>query len=948
MHLHKFNLPTESLPDSPRRCSISSSPIPNGIQGNISTAIKKSFTAFLALGAFLLSPSPLASLPGRYLRFERLLPETGGAAVTGISSILQDREGYLWFGTIAGLARYDGYRLLFYSPQSGPAKADPSRSTVIYPAIEDSRGDIWIGTDGHGLFRFDKDKEAFVQYRHDPANPASLSGDIVLAIQEDKSGDLWIGTRLHGLNRFDRETETFSRVPMSPDAGAVWDLLVDRQGFLWVGTQEGGLSRLNPASGDMANFRFVPNDPRSLGSNTIWSIFQDRRGTIWVGTRGGGLNQFIPEKEEFIRFTGDEAHPQDLVSPAITAIAEDGEGRLWIGTSWSGLRIWDRRTGEYVIIKHDSQDADSVGDDNITSILKDASGIMWVGTARGGISKCLTGQVKFAHYKHNRNDPRSISRNEVRSLWKSDSGKLWVGFDEGLDEIDERTGQVRRFGNDPSDSGSLSPGAVQALYQDREGRVWVGMNEYGLDCLDPRTGRFEHFLSDPGNPSTLSHNRIHSIRPDRANPGVLWIGTHQGLNRLDTRTRQFTRYLYNATDAASLSGNIVTAIFESRSGSLWVGTHWGLNRMDRSTGKFERHIGDIGAPFGTGPNDNIINCIHEDGAGILWLGTNSGLNRFDPIRNTWNSYVTKDGLPGAVVCGILEDESGLLWVSTDRGLARFAPQAETFVAFGIHDGIQGNQFHTGACFRSADGRMFFGGVNGFNVFRPEEVRPNRFIPPLVWTAFYRNGQEVKLGNPFSRPRSLKLSSRFDVYAFEFAALCFVKPSLNRFAYKLEPRDQEWISLGPANTVAVSRLKPGNYRLHVKGSNPDGIWNENGFEIGIQLVRPFWRTTWFAFLALLFVASGVAIVVRMWMKLKSAFTVVGERADSLIASYELTAREQEILRLILQGASNKDIERKLFISASTVRNHIYNIYQKLRVGSRLELINLIGKDAQKKT
>jgi DNA-binding CsgD family transcriptional regulator len=243
--------------------------------------------------------------------------------------------------------------------------------------------------------------------------------------------------------------------------------------------------------------------------------------------------------------------------------------------------------------------------------------------------------------------------------------------------------------------------------------------------------------------------------------------------------------------------------------------------------------------------------------------------------------------------------------------------------------------------------MFFGGVNGFNAFRPEEVRENLFIPPLIWTAFYRNGQEVKLGSPVLRSQPLKLSSGFDVYAFEFASLCYIMPALNRLAYKLEPRDREWISLGQANTVTFSRLKPGEYRLHVKGSNPDGVWNEGGIEMGIQLVPPFWRTTWFAVLALLFVASGVAIVVRMWMKLRSAFTVVGDRADTVIESYELTAREQEILRLVLQGASNKDIERKLFISASTVRNHIYNIYQKLGVKNRLELINLIGKDAQKK-
>jgi ligand-binding sensor domain-containing protein/DNA-binding CsgD family transcriptional regulator len=697
----------------------------------------------------------------------------------------------------------------------------------------------------------------------------------------------------------------------------------------------------------MTNFRFVLDDPGSLGSNTVWSIFEDRQGRVWVGTRGGGLNQFVPGREGFIRFAGDATHPRDLVSPAITAIAEDGEGRLWIGTSWDGLRVWDPETGEYLVIKHDSQDADSLADDNITSILRDASGMMWVGTTRGGISTCLAGQVKFLHYKHNRYDPDGLSRNEVHSLWMSDSGRLWVGLEEGLDEIDERTGRVRRFRHDPADAASLSPGAVLALCLDRDGRVWAGTDDRGLDCLDPRSGRFEHYLSDPKNPASLSNNRVYAIWPDRTDPATLWIGTHQGLNRLDTRTRRISRYLHDPSDGTSLSGNIVTAIFEGRSGSLWVGTHSGLNRLEKPTGKSERYISDIKAPPGSGPNDNIINCIHEDGGGNLWVGTDNGLNRLDQKVDKWEYFTANDGLPGAVVCGILEDETGRLWVSTDRGLARFDARTNKFTAFGLHDGIQGNKFNVGACFRGDDGRLFFGGVNGFNVFRPGEVKENPFVPPLAWTGFYRNGQTAEIPNRFASPEPLRLSSTSDVHVFEFAALCYFSPSLNRFAYMLEPRDKEWVPLGAENSVTLSRLKPGDYRLRVKGSNPDGVWNEKGLEIGIELVPPFWRTTWFAVLVFLFVASGAAIVLRMWMRLRSAFMVVGDRADGIIEGYGLTAREQEILRLILRGESNKEIEKKLFISASTVRNHISNIYQKLGVKNRLELINLIGKDAQRK-
>jgi len=883
--------------------------------------------------------------PGRYFRFDHLVPEFRGKTAAAITSVFQDKEGFLWFGTNMGLARYDGYHFVFFSPKSGPDAF--SSSVVVFPVIEDSAGDIWIGTDGEGLLEFDKNQETFRQYRHSPSDPKSLSGDIVLSIQEDRQGDLWVGTRLTGLNRFDKSAGTFSRFPLNPAAETVWDLLVDRRGFLWIGTQEEGLFKLDPDKGEIVNYRFILENPRSLGSNTVWTIFEDRQGTIWIGTKGGGLNQYNPEGDDFVRFYGDRDHARDLASNTITAITEDQAGRLWMGTSSNGLRIWDRKIGEYIVYRHDPQDPESLSDDNVTFIHQDTSGMMWAGTTRGGVNKSVADQAKFHHFKNNPNNSMSLSHNDVLSLWMSRSGSLWVGLKNGLDRVDEKSGVTARFLSEPSNSNSLGDNCVQAIVEDREGKIWFGTDAGGLDCLDPRTGVFTHYRNDPKNSSSLSNNRVYALWPEKGDPNILWIGTHHGLNRFDIRLRQFTDFLHEPADLSSLSGNIVTAIHEDRSGFLWVGTRSGLNRMERATGKCERYISDIKNPPGKSINDNIINCIHEDGRGFLWIGTNSGLNRLDRRKNEWRYYDSKEGLPGGVVCGVLEDESGFLWVSTNRGLAKFDLQSEVFVNYGIHDGIQGDQFNPRACFKEPRGRMFFGGINGYNAFHPEAIKKNPFIPPIAWTALTRNGQEVKIGNPFSRPRSLKLSSRFDVYAFEFAALCFDTPSLNQFAYKLEPRDQEWILLGPANTVTVSRIKPGEYRLHVKGSNPDGVWNENGFEIGLQLVPPFWRTTWFAVLALLFVASGVATVVRMWLKLKSAFMVAGDRADSLIDSYGLTAREQEILRLILQGASNKDIERKLFISASTVRNHVYNIYQKLGVRNRLELINRIGQDARTK-
>jgi len=898
--------------------------------------------ARLFLGGLCLLALPPSAFAGPFLRFERLLPEFRGATVPGVSSILQGREGFLWFGTNFGLARYDGYRFDFFSPSADPGKTSPP--AVVYPIFQDGAGDIWIGTAGQGLFKFDRDREAFQRFPYDPAGGPGSGAGIVLAIQEDRKGDLWVGTRVDGLLRLDRSTRIFTRIELSPDAGAVWDLLVDRDGFLWIGTEKSGLFRRDPATDETINFRAAPGRPDSLGNDAVWTLFQDRGGEIWVGTSGGGLHRFLPESRTFFRFTGNAEHPRDLVSPTITALGEDGAGRLWIGTSWSGLRVWDRGSGAYTVLKHDSQDSETISDDNITSILTDASGVVWIGTARGGINKNVSGAAKFAHFKHERLDPRSLSRNDVRALSAGEAGRLWVGFDEGLDEFDERTGRLRSFRHDPAAASGFGPGAVLAVLEDRRGRVWAGLEGGGLASIESRSGRVTRHRPDPANPESLSGGTVTAISPDRADPDVLWIGTNDGLNRLDTRTGRFKRYLHEPSNPASLSGRAVLAILEDRDGALWVGTQSGLNRLDKATGACVRYVGDIKSASGNGPSNNIIHCLHEDAAGNIWLGTENGLNRFDRKRGEWRYYLTRDGLPGEVVRGILEEGSGALWVSTNRGLARFDPPTGAFTAFGVPDGAQNGAFNSGAFAKGADGRMRFGGVNGYNVFLPGEVNPDPFVPPVVWTGFSLNGRRSADGGPLPRLGEMRLSGRDRFISFEFAALAYADSPSNSFAYKLEPRDRDWISLGHDRAVSFSSLPPGRHVLRVKAASRDGVWNEDGVSLALTVTPPFWRTGWFFGLLALVLVSGTAATLRMRTKLRAAYLRATPNVDGFIESHRLTAREAEILRLILQGAGNKDIAGRLFISASTVRNHISHMYQKLGVKSRIDLINRINRES----
>lgn len=885
---------------------------------------------------------PILTFPhdGRYIRFEHLYAECGGKSIAGMASILQDREGFLWFGTGMGLAKYDGYTFTCFNPPAGQKTS--SQFVSVYPILEDREGDIWVGTNGEGLFRFIKENETFVQYKHDPDNPDSLGGNIILALAQDKKGKLWIGTRYNGLCCFDSQTQTWTAFPLGQNVGTVWDLMADTHGDVWIGTQKEGLFHLHPDTQEVVNYRHDPDDPASLGSNTVWSVLEDKEGTIWVGTNGSGLNRFVAEEGKFVRYYGSEIEPNDLGKVTITALQEDDAGRLWIGTAWDGLRVFEKRTGEYIVYKHDPRDQDSLSDDNITSVYQDASGMMWIGTSRGGINKTPNNQVKFHHYKHNPNNPSSISQSDVLSIHEDRSGFLWIGLKNGVDKIDPAAGSVTRFTHDPANPGTLSKGNIQAILEDKDGIIWLGHAGSGLDRLDPRTGIFTHLISLPGATNTLSNNQVNTLCADKQAENVLWIGTQRGLNKFNSKTQRFSLFMSNPEDPKSLTSNVITALFDAGSGYIWVGTKFGLNRLNKRTGKCTQYVYDSQTFQGVSVNDNLIHSIYEDNASILWIGTARGINRYDEEKMEWKYYTSQDGLPGDVVCGIQEDENGNLWVSTNRGLSRFDTVNELFINYSIHDGMQGDQFNFGSYFKSADGRMFFGGENGYNGFYPRDVRENPFVPPIVWTAFYRNNRKAKLDRSLSSLRDLGLSYKSGFITFEFAALSFFSPALNQFAYKLEGRDEDWVYVGPNRAISFPNLNRGEYVLHVKGANPDGVWNEEGISIDIRIIPPFWKTSWFVSIMAVFASAVIFAFLRWRKKLKSIHVDYEKNLKKMFEKHKITRREQEIVRLIIQGARNKDIEKKLFISDSTVRNHIYNIYQKLGVQNRIELINFVRK------
>lgn len=787
----------------------------------------------------------LRSAQDNDIRFERLSIEHG-LSHSSVLCMLQDSQGFMWFGTGDGLNKYDGYRFAVYDHD--PENPYSLSNNTIRTIYQDRQDVLWVGTEGGGLNRLDRETGQFTRYQADPAEPQSLSNDTVNIILQDRSGKLWVGTDA-GLDTFDREKGTFAHYhPESLQNSKVQSIYQDLAGLLWIGTDD-GLWVFNQNDEHVAHYRHNPLELGSLTNDSIRVLYEDQDGTLWVGT-DGGLDRFNREYETFTPYRNDPRNPHSLGNNQIRAIHQDRSGVLWIGTNGGGLDRFDQGKGTFVHYRHAPSDPNSLSSNSVFSVYTDREGVLWIGTITGGLNRSFAGMRNFVHYKSNPEARNSLSSNIVRALYETTSGDLWIGTTAGLDRLDRNAGEFTHYQHNPYDLNSLSDNFVLSVYQDREGILWLGTLQGGLNRLDLATGDFAHYTFNPRDPLSLSNNTVRAIYEDRA--GNLWVGTSEGLNRFDRETELFYHYLckYKAGFLSTSSCNDIRAIYQDRTGSLWVGTAAGLNEFTQDGQQVAHYYKIPGEP--NSPSSDLILSIYQDRTGILWLGTfQGGLNRFDPQTKRFTHYRKKDGLPNDVVYGILEDGEGNLWLSTNQGLSRFDPQTETFKNYDVKDGLQSNEFTGGAYHQSGSGEMFFGGINGFNAFYPELVTENSYIPPVVLTSLTQNGEDVRPEATVESIKEVIFKWPNNFFEFEFAALSYAQPEKNQYAYMLEGFDQEWNNAGTRRFGKYTNLPGKTYTLHVKGTNNDGLWNKEGTALKITIVPPFWATWWFR--------GGIALV-----------------------------------------------------------------------------------------
>ena len=742
--------------------------------------------------------------PQGYISFSHLTVEDG-LSQSSVTCIFQDRKGFMWFGTQDGLDRYDGYYFKVF--KNDPSDSNSISDNFIFSIYENKNGTLFIETQNGKFNKYFPETESFKVVKKENLDLIGAKFSTVGALFVDSAGIEWSGGLAAGTGLKKENTKTgstyyFKHNPSDPSSlsdNKVYSVFRDRNGNLWVGTFN-GLDKLDEKTGKFFHYRNDPQNPNSLPDNWVWPIYEDSRGFLWIGTVRGGLSCFDPESNMFFNYKNNPSDPTSISDNFIFSIYEDRSGEIWIGTNAGGINYFNPSTLAFGHYKHDPGNKNSLNDDNVLSLLVDRNGTYWIGTRNGGLNKFNYVEKKFTAYYHNPSNSNSLISNSVLSLMEDMSGTIWIGtFSNGLDAFDPKKGTFTHYVHNPSDSNSLTDNRVYSLIEDNEGNIWIGTYNGGLNMLDRKSGKIYNYQYRKGDPKSISSNATWSLAQD--NSGKIWIGTGtfgEGVNVFDKNKQTFIHFKHTPGDSTSICGNNVVRVF-------------------------------------------------KDSKGNMWLGTTSGLSEYLWKSNNFKNYTEKDGLANNSVYGIVEDNNGNLWLSTNDGLSKFNPSNKTFVNYYFEDGLQGNEFNQNAFAKDTKtGRLLFGGINGFNVFNPDSIKKNKYIPPVAFTNYVRYNSDDEEGKPIiekgiSDRKNIHLTYKDNIITFDFAALSYFNNSENQYKYKLEGFNKNWIQLGDNHTVTFTNLSQGNYTLRVIGSNNDGVWNEKGVSLSITVSPPWWKT-----------------------------------------------------------------------------------------------------------
>lgn len=758
----------------------------------------------------------------------RQLSIKDGLSQNSAISVSQDSIGYLWIATQDGLNRYDGgsfttfpytfvditkpdYSNLgkVYTDRQGGVWIIPMDRTLrkfeptkqIFEPIpeindastvfQDDKFDYWVGTYKNGLFRIKSDTKGTSEHRVEQILTAEQLSTTVFNIVQHTDGKILITTekRIIVFDPVGLKTAYIEPTTLYGDTIAVnfSDIVLDKTGKEWIGTYGDGLYFGNLGGNGLrriSDLNFTDPLPQNLN---IIDLHIDARNRLWIATYGRGLYMINFEQEKIQHFVSEKHNPQALHYDDILCIYEDYSGTLWYGTDGSGLSYYDEYLEKFNSFTN-YQTPERISIDVVRAITLDKAGNVWVGTSGKGLTQYQSASNSWQTFIAEADDTNTISSNRIMALHTDDEGNLWIGTQGGGLNIMDHEGQFTHFSS--TSEPSLSANTIWAIYKDRKNRYWLGTREQGLVQFNKEKGEILSYRYDSGH-GGLPSNNIRAITED--DNDNLWMATDaDGIVHLNLQTNKVTHYV-NDSEANSLSNNSLKTLYFA-------------------------------------PN------------GILWIGTNgSGLDAFDTKRQEFYNYDVQDGLANNVIYAILPDSEGNLWLSSNKGITRFTPGDDQklkpqIVNYTNYDGLA-TEFNTGAYYKHTNGTLYFGGLDGFYWFKPNEIRENGILPKTTIT-----GLDV-LNKPYPLQRNNELRHDQNTLSFSFSSMQYSLPEKNQYQYKLLNYDKDWVYSGNTNFARYTQLPPGDYQFLVKSSNYDGVWNERPATYSFSIAPPWYLSLW---------------------------------------------------------------------------------------------------------
>ncbi|WP_276166027.1 hybrid sensor histidine kinase/response regulator transcription factor [Zobellia alginiliquefaciens] len=824
---------------------------------------------------FFLLFSTTLSAQFNTLKFENFETPEGLSSST-CSEIFQDKEGFLWFGTIDGLNRYNGYEFeIFRSVLNDPTSISNNRVNTI---TEDKFGRIWVGTN-NGLNVYDRQTNKFTLI--DLYGPLSLSSSprkIINDVVYDLTGNaIWVATQNGAIKINLGESDYLQNLKISYylndtsnnrslDNNQVNTILTAANNELWITTDGQHLNRYDRSKDDFDRVFIQSERPYEL-NHIPKRVFIDDEGDFLIGNDLSNMIIWKRDKNEFRHFSLANSHIP------VSNIYQDDTGILWLSTDGEGIFLYDKKTDQITRqIVNNLFDPFSLANDKPSIIYEDRSGILWIGSYDKGVSKLDPSKYSFGHYYYQPNNEKGLSEKIIQSVLEDAKGRIWLGaYNGGLNLFDEKNESYRHYNHVAGNNNSLSSDKILYTFESSNGKIWICTLDGGLNSFDSETEVFEQYQHSANNPQSIDQNSVWAGTEDSQNR--IWLGLRtEGLNILDPRTETFYTYKNTVIKDIGLTSNIILYLFVDSKERLLIGTTLGLNVVELNNLKeFAPEEIDFGRVNEKGVEGNRINYITQDHKDNIWLGTDSGIFVLNKELKPIKSYSSLDGLPNNLVVGLEEDDNHNFWITTKSGLSFLDPEKDEIRNFNAHDGLQGSEFQTKSIEKTMDGRILAGGINGFNIFHPDHIKLPEAVKlkPLI-TDFKLNNKKIVKGDSLNgrvlikddldAGKNIKLKYDENYISFEFVSLYFENPEQVQYAYKMHGLDDNFVQIGNNRVVNHSNLQPGDYIFEVKAS-VDGKWAEAGTtQLNIEILPPFWKTWWMY--TLYAIAGGLILWVIM--------------------------------------------------------------------------------------